>query len=95
MQAIMTKYIGPSNTKGARIKATWRRYGGHKTAVVISYDDALSQRDNHAMAAMKLCRMVMDGGNDRWNCGETDSGYVFVMSGEMYTYYFGKERGAA
>ena len=94
MHAITTKYIGPSDTKGSRIKATWRRYDGHKMQVTVGYDDALSQRDNHAAAAMKLCRMSMDGGND-WTCGETDSGYVFVMLGESFTKYFGKGEGAA
>lgn len=95
MQAIITKYIGPSNTKAGRIKATWRRYDGHKLQVTVEYDHALSERDNHAAAAMKLCRMGMEGGNEFWYCGELDNGYAFVMQGEQFSRHFGKQPGSA
>jgi hypothetical protein len=63
-------------------------------SVIVGVDHALSERDNHAAAAMKLCRMVSDGGNN-WVCGETDTGYAFVMQGEEFSREFGKQKGAA
>lgn len=91
MHAIVTKYIGPSNTKGARIKATWERWDGSpQKSVTLSYASAFSVRDNHAFAAMKLIRMATDAGSEQWQCGETKSGYVFVCVGEHYSRDFGK-----
>jgi len=91
MHAITTKYLGPTNTKGARVKATWRRYDGKELSVVEPYDSSLSQRDNHASVAMRLARMSMNAGNN-WTCGETDTGYVFVMLGEEFSCYFNKSK---
>jgi hypothetical protein len=91
MQAIITKYLGATNTKGARVRATWERFDG-PVSVTVGYDHAFSQRDNHAYAAMELVRRHMDDGGKNWECGETPSGYVFVMSGEGYRRYFGVVR---
>ncbi len=94
MFAITTKYLGPTDTKPARITAQWRRYDGQLMKVTIEYDHGMPTRDNHAAAAMKLCRMTIDAGNG-WTCGETDNGYVFVMLGETFTKFFGKQNGMA
>ena len=48
-QAIETRYLGPTNTKGGRIKAT--AWAG---SVTVPYDHALSLEDNHRAAAMAL-----------------------------------------
>lgn len=48
-QAILTRYHGPTNTKGARISA---RCGAGK--IFVSYDYALDAVENHAGAAEAL-----------------------------------------
>lgn len=48
-QAIVTKYLGPTNTRGARVKAT--AYAG---SVTIPWDDAKDVDDNHYAAALAL-----------------------------------------
>ena len=48
-QAIVTKYLGPTNTKGSRIKATC--YGGSLT---VSYNHSLTDEENHILAAYEL-----------------------------------------
>lgn len=48
-QAIVTKYIGPSNTRGSRIKAT--AWAG---SVTVPYKSNLSSEKNHAEAARSL-----------------------------------------
>lgn len=48
-QAILTKYLSPTNTRGARIKAT-----ASAGSITISYDDALSTEENHRHAARML-----------------------------------------
>lgn len=49
MQAIVTKYIGPSNVKGARIKASCER-----GSIIISYPYELSGDAVHIAAADAL-----------------------------------------
>lgn len=50
MQAIVTKYLGPAGLKGARIKAT-----AAGDSCYTKYDYGLSDQENHAAAAEKLC----------------------------------------
>lgn len=88
MQAIMTKYLGPTNTKGSRIKAIWQRFDG-PVSVTVGYDSAMSQRDNHAYAAMEIVRKYTDNGNN-WIVGELpDGNYCFVMRGDEFSRHFG------
>jgi len=49
MQAIITKYIGPTDTKAARIKATCA--SGSKT---VAWDHAWDTGANHRIAAVEL-----------------------------------------
>jgi len=49
MQAIVTKYLGPTNTRGALIKAT-----AQAGAVYLSWDYALDTSANHRAAALAL-----------------------------------------
>lgn len=53
MQAIQTKYHGPTNTKGARISA--RSDGGRLT---VGYDHALDAEGNHKAAARLLAEKL-------------------------------------
>jgi hypothetical protein len=50
MQAIQTKYLCPTNTKGGRIKATCAR-----GSIVVEWDHALNPDQNHRQARVRLC----------------------------------------
>jgi hypothetical protein len=52
MDAIETRYLGPTNTRGGRIKAT--TLGNHAASVTIPLDHALNSWDNHRAAAEAL-----------------------------------------
>ena len=49
MQAIVTKYIGPSNVKGSRVKAACQA-----GSIFLNWDDALDSDHNHCAAAKAL-----------------------------------------
>lgn len=49
MQAIKTRYLGPTNYRGARIKAS-----AQAGSVTVSYDYALNIDANHKAAAQAL-----------------------------------------
>ena len=59
-QAIITKFLGPTNTKGSRIKATsWRG------SVTLPCDHALDTVANYRAAALALCdKMNKEPNND-------------------------------
>lgn len=68
MQAITTKYIGPSNVKGSRVKAT-----AAAGIVTLHWDNSLNSDDNHKMAAKALAtKLGWDYGE--WICGVTKEG---------------------
>ena len=74
MQYIKTKYMGPTNHRGSRVKAVLS-YG--KTSITVSYDHALSSFDNHKTAALALIAKL-DWGGSRYCAGSADDHYVFV-----------------
>jgi hypothetical protein len=49
MQAITTKYFGPTNARGSRIKATAER-----GSITVPYDHSLTNQANHVAAAQAL-----------------------------------------
>lgn len=59
LQAIQTKYLGPTNNRGSRVKAT-----AAAGSVTVSWDYALNQCDNHRAAAKALCDKL------RWTANE-------------------------
>jgi hypothetical protein len=80
MQAIQTKYIGPSNVRGSRVKAI-----AQAGSVTLEWDDALNRDDNHLAAAKALATKLswdygefiagtLPDGNDVWvlNCKVAD-----------------------
>lgn len=71
-QAITTKYLGPSNVRGSRVKA--RAEAG---SVTLSWDDALNEAENHRAAAVALCKKFKWDG--RLHGGGTGDGFVFVF----------------
>lgn len=70
--AIETKYLGPTNTKGARIKAFT-----DGASIIKSYDDSLTSFDNKAEAARALCEKL--GWEGSLVGGGTRMGEVFVF----------------
>jgi hypothetical protein len=72
LQAITTKYIGPTNHRGSRIKATCAA-----RSLTVSYDDAMNSTDNHKLAAYKLAETM--GWRADYRGGVLpDGGYCFV-----------------
>jgi hypothetical protein len=71
--AIITKYLPPTYTKGARIKAS-----ANKNSITISYDYAKSGDDPHVEAALALCKK-MGWADHELIAGGTDTGCVFVI----------------
>lgn len=72
MQAIQTRYLGPTNTRGARIKA-WAAAG----AVTIDYPHELSGQACHRAAAQALADKF--GWKSQYLGGQLPcGGYAFV-----------------
>ena len=75
-QAITTKYLGPGNVRGARVKATCEA-----GSLTISWDHRLNIDENHTEAASALAAKL--GWNGTWYGGAVKgSGYCFVPGGE-------------
>lgn len=68
MQAIRTKYHGPTNTKGSRISAQCEA-----GRIYVSYDYALNIEDNHKAACDALVKKL------GWNTGH----YADMVGGEF------------
>ena len=86
--AIETKFLGPTNTRGARIMATiYLSYGKAKT--VFEWDHRMGTEENHLHAARKLCNSLntpMRGNDATWSyklydaISWTDKGYLFIAN---------------
>jgi len=73
MQAITTKYLGPTNTKGSRIKASCEA-----GSITVSYDHELSHCDNHDAACKALLNKLEWKGN--YIGGGYSNGYIYVCN---------------
>ena len=75
MKAIQTRYFGPSNVRGSRVKA-WAEGGN---SITISYDSAMGH-ESHDAAALALCaKMGWEG--DLIRGGSPDErGNVYVFA---------------
>lgn len=71
-QAIVTKYIGPTNNRGSRVKASC-----DAGSVTISWDHELDTAGNHRQAALALAAKLDWVGD--WRGGSVDAGYVYVL----------------
>lgn len=81
-QAIVTKYLGPTNFRGARVRATARA-----GSVTIPWDDAFDVNENHSFAAQRLAdKLEWLQNGQRLQGGGMPSGdgncYVIVEVGE-------------
>ena len=74
MQAISTKFIGPSNVKGSRYKAT----NPDGKSVTLSSDHALNSDRNHLRVAVALRDKM--GWKGELIGGATKDGYAFVFA---------------
>lgn len=75
-QAITTKFMPATNTRGSRIKVS---YAGGKKFIYVSWDHALNVEENHKAAARVLIKKL-DWVDRNWYVGTcADSGYVFVQ----------------
>src|SRR5688572_5297382 len=72
-RAIFTKYLPPTNVRGARVKA----YDHEGNSVTISYDQGLQRDEIYALAARRLCEK-MDWLGELVG-GGTPEGSVFVF----------------
>lgn len=79
VQAIVTKFLGPTNFRGSRIKAS-----AAAGSITVSSDHSLGIEANHAVAAETLAAKL--GWIGRWFQGGMpgDSGYCFVCTANKY-----------
>lgn len=76
-QAITTKFIGPTNTRQARIKAT-----ADVGSITIPWDYGLDTTENHRAAARALATTW--GWEGQWMGGSlSGAGYVFVWCASL------------
>jgi hypothetical protein len=74
-QAIFTKYLGATNLRGSRVKATAEA----GPSITVHWDDALDVDENHAAAAKALARKL--GWHGRYFAGALKDGNVYVSVG--------------
>ena len=78
-QAIKTSYVGPTNTRGARITA---KCAAKK--ITVPYNHALNCDENHAAAANQLVQLLgwtpENGNYGQFVGGCYDNDYYFVQS---------------
>lgn len=86
MVALRTRFLGPTDTEGARI-AVWLANGGltpaDRSEAIYPYDHGLDGPANHAQAATRLVNDKKSHGHwDEYIClmqaAIDDDGYVFV-----------------
>lgn len=77
MYVIVTKYLGYTDTKSSRIKATTN----DKQSVTIEYDQGLSQQSNHDNAAHKLALKLNRKGSYVRGAHPDGKGDVYVRLG--------------
>lgn len=81
MQALITKFLAPTNTKGSRVKVT-----GWLNSAIYAWDYSLSVEENHANAARHYVYELNKErqGDFQWSVVgggrmPDDSGYAFLI----------------
>lgn len=77
-QAIHTKLLSPTGSRGTRIQA--KSESGQ--SITRAYDYSLESEENHAMVAGDLLRKLRWRG--KWFFGSTKEGYVFVKDDGVF-----------
>ena len=80
MQTIETKYIGATNCKGSRIKAT---HEGNAKTITTGYNHALNLDENHQDAARQLMHGLKWDGEMHGGTTKTGMAWVFVNNGGL------------
>ncbi len=82
MQSIQTKFIGPTNTRGSRYKASCEA-----GSLTLGADDSLGSEANHVRVARALIAKLgwfhdakRGDTYGEWYSGGTKDGYVFVCT---------------
>ena len=75
MKAISTRYLGPTDRNGDRVKAN----DGDGNTITIPWDYAQSNETNHQFAALALAGKMQWGGT--MHGGHTRNGMVWVFEG--------------
>lgn len=87
MPTITTKYLGPTDFKGARISVTADTWGS-PTRMIVSYDYELSAVENHTKPAQQMAKRL--GWSGVWQLADHPDrkrcGYVFVRIVEHYQF---------
>ena len=73
-QAIETKYLGPTNSRGSRVVAS-----AQAGRLTLPWDDALDVTENHRRAALALAERYGWWATG-WIGGGTRTGYVWVCA---------------
>ncbi len=69
MRVCETKYLGPKDHRGSRVKAT---HVTTRKSVTLEWDPALDSQGNHALAAQQVL-----GGEPHWYASVDGGGYLF------------------
>jgi hypothetical protein len=80
--AIETKYVGPTNARGARIVA---RAGNDAGRLTVYWDHSQGLEENHKAAARALAAKL--GWDGAWRMGWSVNGAVFVRSVRTGDYF--------
>jgi hypothetical protein len=80
MKTITTRYLGPTNYRGSRIKASDQ--DGNK--VIMTYRDEFNSEENHKTVAKALCEKM--GWFGKLFGGYTKNGMVWVFRDERNSF---------
>jgi len=81
MKAITVRYLGPTNTRGARLKASDR----DGSSITVSYDHGLNRDELYDSAALALCAKMGWTGNLARGWLKRDAVYVFIHDQDTIT----------
>ena len=83
MQTISTKYYGPTDHRGSRIKA---QASGAKTTYWHDWEYGKNTEENYREAAKQLLiKLNWESVSGSWIMGGTKDGYVFVNNSETFS----------
>ena len=87
---ITTKYFGPTNHKGSRVKATMELYTNDKVSVVVCWDYEGDEHRTHDKAALALLAKIRAmKGFECW-CRDTTITRAHYVGGYHYSVTFEK-----
>lgn len=87
MQAITTKYIGPTDTRGSRVKA----FTESGLSLTVGWNNEFNSEENHRNAAHALAKKL--GWHGQWVGGGIKAGNVYVCVTRAFDDTFTVEKG--